>query len=131
MSTPVSGGAHRRPALSPVQRLWRRELDHYPDEGRRYTSSGIVVLATVILYYENYIGGAVATQILADLDMSFGYFVDILVIANGVGALRLGVGGPGRQVRPRQPRRVRAALHRPDHAVRHPQRRPRSSSSAS
>jgi MFS family permease len=46
----------------------------------------VVVLATVILYYENYINGAVATQILADLHMSFLYFVTILVIANGIGA---------------------------------------------
>lgn len=72
---------------SPVQRLWRRELDHYPDEGARYFQLGLVVLATVILYYENYIGGAVATQILGGLNMSFGYYVGILVIANGLGAL--------------------------------------------
>ncbi len=71
---------------SGVQRLWRRELAHYPDELRRYTMLGIVVLSTVILYYENYINGAVAPQILADLDMSFSYFVYILVIANGIGA---------------------------------------------
>jgi MFS family permease len=70
-----------------VQRLWRRELEHYPDEGRRFFLLGVVVLATVILYYENYIGGAVATQLLSDLHMSFGYYVHILVIANAVGAV--------------------------------------------
>lgn len=69
-----------------VQRLWKRELIHYPDEVRRYTMLGIVVLSTVILYYENYIGGAVATQLLSDLHMSFNYYVYILVIANGIGA---------------------------------------------
>jgi MFS family permease len=69
-----------------VQRLWKRELNHYPAEGRRYTILAIVVLSTVVLYYENYVGGAVATQILRDLHMSFNYYVFILVVANGVGA---------------------------------------------
>jgi MFS family permease len=71
---------------TPVQRLWRRQLDHYPANGRRYTLLGIVVLSTVILYYENYVAGSVATQILADLNMSFNYYVYLLVVANGVGA---------------------------------------------
>ena len=86
MSTAVYGASTQARPVSPVQRLWRRELDHYPDEGKRYAMLAVVVLATVVLYYENYINGAVATQILADLDMSFLYFVTILVVANGVGA---------------------------------------------
>jgi MFS family permease len=69
-----------------IQRLWRRELNHYPAEGKRYSILAIVVLSTVILYYENYIGGAVATQLLSSLHMSFNYYVSILVVANGVGA---------------------------------------------
>lgn len=74
------------PQPSGVQRLWRRELNHYPDEAHRYGMLAIVVLSTVILYYENYVGGAVATQILSSLHMSFNYYVSILVVANGVGA---------------------------------------------
>ena len=72
--------------MTPVQRLWRRELEHYPAERQRYAMLALVVLATITLYYENYINGAVATQILRDLHMSFGYFVMVLVIANGIGA---------------------------------------------
>jgi len=72
---------------SGLQRLWRRELDSYPAEGYRYTMLGIVVLSTVILYYENYVGGSVATQILSDLHMSFNYYVYLLVVANAVGAM--------------------------------------------
>jgi MFS family permease len=71
---------------SGLQRLWRRELDSYPSEGRRYALLGVVVLSTVILYYENYVGGSVATKILADLNMSFDYYVYLLVAANAVGA---------------------------------------------
>src|SRR4051812_35694310 len=47
---------------------------------------GITVLATVILYYELYIQGAVATKIITDFGMSFTYFVFISVIGNAVGA---------------------------------------------
>ena len=44
------------------------------------------MLATVVLYYELYIAGAVATQIIADFHMTFTYFVFISVIGNLVGA---------------------------------------------
>ncbi|MCW2543607.1 MAG: transporter, partial [Frankiales bacterium] len=73
-------------APTPIQRLYKRELHHYPDDRYRYSMLGIVVLATVILYYENYIGGAVATQLLSGLHMSFNYYVYILVIAAAFGA---------------------------------------------
>ena len=69
-----------------VQRLWKRELQHYPDSRHRYSLLAIVVLATVSLYYENYIAGAVATQILSGLHMSFSYYVYVLVVANALGA---------------------------------------------
>ena len=78
---------------SGVQRLWKRELQHYPEERTRYFLLGIVVLATVSLYYENYVAGAVATQILTSLHISFGYYVHILVVGNALGALAsLGAG---------------------------------------
>ena len=83
MSHLAIGPAQR---VSPARRLFQRELDHYPDQGPRYLQLALVVLATVILYYENYIGGAVATQILSDLDMTFGYYVGILVVSNALGA---------------------------------------------
>jgi len=48
----ISGGASR---------LWNRQLDHYPDTGPRTTYLAITVLATIVLYYELYVQGAVAT----------------------------------------------------------------------
>ncbi|MCU1623929.1 MAG: transporter [Frankiales bacterium] len=71
---------------STMQRLWRRELNYYPDSRQRFALLGVVVLSTVILYYENYVGGSVATQILSGLHMSFNYYVYLLVVANAVGA---------------------------------------------
>jgi MFS family permease len=47
---------------------------------------GITVLATIVLYYELYIAGAVATQIIAEFNMSFTFFVMVSVIGNLVGA---------------------------------------------
>src|SRR5260370_31003295 len=47
---------------------------------------GIVVLATIVLYYEVYIAGAVSPSIIAHLGMTFNAYVYIIVIANAVGA---------------------------------------------
>ena len=66
--------------------LWNRQLPHYPSNSRRYFYLGITVLATVTLYYELYIQGAVATQIIAYFGMSFTEFVVVSVVGNLVGA---------------------------------------------
>src|SRR3984893_922664 len=67
-------------------RLWDRQLDHYPDTGPRLVYLGIVVLGTIVLYYELYVLGAVAPSILQQYHMSFRYFVYILVVGNALGA---------------------------------------------
>ncbi len=77
--------ARDRPSF--MSSLWTRRLDHYPDTGARYFQLGLVVLVTVILYYQNYVGGAVGPQILGHFSMSFTYYVTALAIANLVGAL--------------------------------------------
>ena len=66
--------------------LWYRQLDHYPDTGRRIGFLAIVVAATIILYYQLYVAGAVAPQILAQYGMSFRFYVDISVFSNAIGA---------------------------------------------
>jgi len=45
------------------------------------------VLATIILYYELYVGGSVATQIVTDLHMSLAYLITVSIVGNAVGAL--------------------------------------------
>jgi MFS family permease len=53
----------------------------------------IVVLATVVLYYEFYIAGAVSPSIIAGYGMTFPFYVYITVVANAVGAFgSLGAG---------------------------------------
>ena len=71
---------------TPVHRLWHRSLDRYPANPSRYLSLGIVVAATIVLYYQLYLSGGVATNILRSLHMSFTYYVNISVIGYLLGA---------------------------------------------
>ncbi len=66
--------------------LWRRQLGAYPDTRPRLLYLAITVLATITLYYELYVVGSVSTLVLADLHMSFTFFVVILAVGNLVGA---------------------------------------------
>ena len=72
---------------SAVSWLWQRQLDRYPANGPRALYLGIVVVATVLLYYELYIPGAVATDIIAYFGASLKYFIVISIVGNAIGAL--------------------------------------------
>lgn len=69
-----------------IPSLWKRQLDHYPATARRYAYLAIVVLATITLYYELYINGAVGPSILQGYGISFTYYVIILIAGNALGA---------------------------------------------
>jgi len=66
--------------------MWRRQLDAYPNTGMRIMYLAITVLATVTLYYELYVGGSVSTLILANLNMTFTFFVLTLAFGALIGA---------------------------------------------
>src|SRR3954469_20696818 len=73
--------------------IFNRQLSHYPDTGRRTMYLGITVLATVVLYYQLYVQGSVATKIIQDFGFTFTQFVFVLVIGNALGAFAsLGAG---------------------------------------
>ena len=72
---------------SPLRRLWQRELPEYPTGARRIWYLGIVFVATVVAYYENFISGAVTTQLLGDFHISFLYFAVVTAVANAIGAI--------------------------------------------
>ena len=55
--------------------LWSRSVERYPERGPRIMYLTIVVLATIMLYYELYIGGAVGPTIIAHYGMTFRYYV--------------------------------------------------------
>jgi MFS family permease len=67
-------------------RLWRRGLDRYPSTGSRYWYLAVAIFVTIVLYYELYVTGGVAPLVLAHYKMSFLYYINVLVIANLVGA---------------------------------------------
>jgi len=69
-----------------VRRLWDRRLDHYPSTRPRMAYLAIVVLATIVVYYELYVLGAVAPSIIQQYGMSFRYFVDVSVFSAIAGA---------------------------------------------
>ncbi|WEH13090.1 MFS transporter [Streptomyces sp. VNUA24] len=85
-SAPARPGGHSALPPTGLSRLWHRQLNHYPETGPRSVYLGITVLATVILYYEFYVQGAVATQIIRDFGFSFRAFVFVQVIGAAVGA---------------------------------------------
>ena len=69
-----------------IRRLWDRQLAHYPDTARRMLYLGITVAATITLYYELYIQGAVATKVIQHYDFTFTEFVVIVALGNLFGA---------------------------------------------
>ena len=74
-------------------RMWDRQLHRYPDTGARSGYLALTVLATVVLYYQLYVQGAVATKIIQHFNFTFTQFVFVLVIGNAVGAFAsLGAG---------------------------------------
>jgi hypothetical protein len=83
----VPGPGSQSPDRSgPLGRLVDRQLAHYPDSTRRYLYLGIVVLATIVMYYELYITYAVSTTIIAHYGMTFTFFVYISVVGGVCGA---------------------------------------------
>jgi MFS family permease len=74
------------PAAGVVNGLWRRGRAPHPQTPTRLGFRTIVVLATIVLYYQFYIAGAVSPSIIAGYGMTFPFYVYIIVVANAVGA---------------------------------------------
>jgi MFS transporter, ACS family, D-galactonate transporter len=75
------------PLIKARRGIWGRQLDRYPGNGPRALYLGIVVVATITLYYELFVQGSVSTQIAAKLHMSLAYLISVSVIGYGLGAL--------------------------------------------
>lgn len=86
MSTVAGGHVGHGDDVTTGGSIFDRQLAHYPDTGRRTTYLAITVLATVVLYYQLYVQGSVATKIIQDFNFTFTQFVFVLVIGNAVGA---------------------------------------------
>ncbi len=67
--------------------LWRRKLPHYPDTPARSWYLAVVVIASIALYYQLFVTGAVGNALIAYFDLSFAYFVWIFIIGAAFGAV--------------------------------------------
>jgi len=82
----MSGAIAHRAVIGRPGSGSHRQLHAYPGTVARVTYLSITVLATITLYYELYVGGSVSTLQLADLNMSFSFYVVILAFGNLIGA---------------------------------------------
>src|SRR5262245_37279839 len=76
---------HAPPALAVKGGIWGRQLARYPKTGPRAVYLGIVILVTIIQYYELYVGGSVATKISNELDMTLTFLIIVAIVGAGLG----------------------------------------------
>ncbi|MBF6180158.1 MFS transporter [Nocardia otitidiscaviarum] len=81
------------PAPTLVTGLWRRKLPHYPDTGPRYWYLAVVVVTSVVLYYQLFVAGAVGNELIAYFGLTFRYFIGIFIIGAAFGAVASVVAG--------------------------------------
>ncbi|MCL4449683.1 MAG: MFS transporter [Actinobacteria bacterium] len=81
-----SVGQRSTPQSLGIRRLWRRELDVYPEGKSRMLYLTITVIAAIDLYYLYFVPGTVVPLLLAHLHMTFFYYIIIIVLSNAVGA---------------------------------------------
>jgi len=92
--TSPTGTAAPAPPVAPapggtsgLRRLWRRELANYPPSRTRHRLLALVVLASVVMYYQQYVAGAVSSSILAYYEMSFRFYLTVIVVSSMAGAV--------------------------------------------
>ena len=85
--TPPTATDEPRRANSRMRRLWHRDLDHYPPSKTRYRLLALVVLCSVVMYYQQYVAGSVSTSILAYYQMSFRFYLTVVVVSSVAGAV--------------------------------------------
>ncbi len=87
----------RGPGTGPsgVRRLhpWDRKLHAYPDAGPRTGYLAVAVLATIVLYYQQYVGGSVGPAIMEHFGISFRFYLGVVVISSATGAVASLVAG--------------------------------------
>lgn len=75
------------------KRLWHRELVTYPETWPRIANLAIVVVTTIVLYYEAYAGAGVGPLIIGGLHISFTFYLYISVVSAAFGAFTSLIGG--------------------------------------
>jgi ACS family D-galactonate transporter-like MFS transporter len=76
---------HAPPGITAKTGIWGRQLARYPKTGPRALYLLIVILTTVIQYYELYVGGSVATKISNELNMTLTFLIVVAIVGAGLG----------------------------------------------
>ena len=76
---------HAPAPISAKGGIWGRQLARYPSTGPRSIYLAIVILVTIIQYYELYVGGSVATKISNELNMSLTFLITVAIVGAGLG----------------------------------------------
>src|SRR5262252_7462549 len=76
---------HAPAPISAKGGIWGRQLGRYPSTGPRALYLAIVILVTIIQYYELYVGGSVATKISNELNMSLTFLITVAIVGAGLG----------------------------------------------
>lgn len=85
------GELHSRRGL--LQWLAHRQLAGYPAPGRRYFYLGVVIVASIVLWYQYYVPTSVAPLLLEQLHISFRFYVMVIVGSNLAGVVAALFGG--------------------------------------
>ena len=70
-----------------------RVLGRYPEDRVRYAQLGLVAAATITVWWQGDVAGAVAPLLLPDLGMSFSFFLTMVSILAGLAGIASGLTG--------------------------------------
>jgi sugar phosphate permease len=70
-----------------------RELGRYPEDRVRYAQLALVAAATITVWWQGDVAGAVAPLLLPDLGMSFSFFLTMISILAGLAGIASGLTG--------------------------------------
>ena len=90
---PASGGSRSRTGGRVRKKLTDRTLDEYPAPGARAFYLAMVILASIVLWYQYYVPTSVATLLLPYFHLSFHFYVNVIVLSNLAGVVAALVGG--------------------------------------
>ncbi len=90
---PVSGSNNSFNTESSDSKRFSRQLEQYPIGARRWFLLFVVIVSSIVLWYQYYVPTSVATVVLAHFHMTFRYYVYIVVVANVGGVVAALLGG--------------------------------------
>jgi MFS family permease len=92
-TVPANGGSAAPSGGGIWNELTDRTLNKYPSPGPRTFYLTMVILASIVLWYQYYVPTSVAPLLLAYYHLSFHFYVNVIVLSNLAGVVAALVGG--------------------------------------